>query len=221
LGNQGRRKEAIAAYREAVRIKPGDTLSRRNLAWQLRKCGDNQAAEGECREALRLDPHDKKAHFQLANILLDDEQRLEETISEYQAALADDADYVEAHFNLGLAFERRGAMKWAVIHFQEAKRLRPEHAKTRFFLGFCLSQAGEKMAAIEEMREAVRLAPRDAYSRCLLGAELAGDSQTREGFRELGRGLCLRPWDARLWLLLLWMAVVALLLPLISPEDRP
>src|SRR5262249_15071894 len=61
----------------------------------------------EYRAALRSDPNNAKAHYNLGNALAD-KGDLEEAIREYQAALAIDAKYAMAHCNLGHTRMRQG-----------------------------------------------------------------------------------------------------------------
>jgi tetratricopeptide (TPR) repeat protein len=54
--------------------------------------------------------------------------KLPEAVTEYELALQSKPDYVEAHFNLGLAFEKLGCTPEAIEHYQQAFELRPEFA---------------------------------------------------------------------------------------------
>jgi Flp pilus assembly protein TadD len=56
LGQKGDRDGAIAEYREALRLNPGNHLAHYNLGVALEKKGDRQAALQEYRAAYELDP---------------------------------------------------------------------------------------------------------------------------------------------------------------------
>lgn len=58
----------------------------------------------------------------LGNLAIE-EGRLEEAIARYEAAIASDADYAVAHFNLGVAFKRAGRVDDAVRALRRAQRL--------------------------------------------------------------------------------------------------
>src|SRR5262249_53339066 len=55
LDLQGRTKDAVACYREAVRLRPDDAKASNDLAWILATCADAQLRDGP--EAVRLAEH--------------------------------------------------------------------------------------------------------------------------------------------------------------------
>ena len=54
--------EAIAEYRQAIRIKPDDAEAHSNLGVALQVKGQLDEAIAECREAIRLKPDYAEAH---------------------------------------------------------------------------------------------------------------------------------------------------------------
>jgi tetratricopeptide (TPR) repeat protein len=62
------------------------------------------------------------AFFDLGNVL-DELERPEESIRAYQLALRLSPRYADAHYNLALAFERRGENRSALRHWQAYIRL--------------------------------------------------------------------------------------------------
>jgi Flp pilus assembly protein TadD len=58
LGESGRLDEAIASFREAVRLKPDFARAHFNLGVALYRRGDRAGAAAALREAGRLDPGD-------------------------------------------------------------------------------------------------------------------------------------------------------------------
>src|SRR5205823_4482357 len=60
--DQGDRAQALALYREAVRIAPDDLSSRINLAGLLAGLGRQENAVEQFQAALRLDPRSLRAH---------------------------------------------------------------------------------------------------------------------------------------------------------------
>ncbi len=65
LFEQSKWDEAIAEYREALRLKPDDAVAHRNLGAALYGKGDLDGAIAEYREALRLQPNYAQAHANL------------------------------------------------------------------------------------------------------------------------------------------------------------
>ena len=86
-------------------------------------------------------------------------------------ALADNPDFVEAHFNLASALADAGDIPGALEHYRAAVRLRPENAYYRSVLGIELARQGDLAGALEHFEEAARLEPREpAYQNNLARA---------------------------------------------------
>jgi len=62
------------------------------------------------------------AFFDLGNVL-DELQRLDESIAAYRRAVALAPRYADAHYNLALAYERTGEHRHALRHWQAYVRL--------------------------------------------------------------------------------------------------
>jgi tetratricopeptide (TPR) repeat protein len=56
---------------------------------------------------------------------------LPEAIAEYEQAVRIKPDYVEAHFNLGLALEKMGRVPESIEHYQQVLKLRPDFAPAK------------------------------------------------------------------------------------------
>ena len=103
---QGRIQEAIASYREALRLEPEYAEAHNNLGRALKDVGRNEDALAHANRALRLKPDYADAHYNLGTVL----QRLgriEEAIAHYRDVLRIQPDYVEAHLDL--------AWLWATV----------------------------------------------------------------------------------------------------------
>jgi len=65
----------------------------------------------------------------------------------------------EAHFNLGLAYDKAGYMKEAIKLYKEVIRLDPKSSVTYCNLGFIYKNSGDSQKAIEFFKEAIRIKP--------------------------------------------------------------
>jgi tetratricopeptide (TPR) repeat protein len=92
----------------------------------------NQPAEAvkHYRQALVVDPNEKNAHFNLAN-LLDDAGKTDDAINEYQAALHIDPAFYPAAYNLALVLERLGRREEAIVEYKAALQLKPDFAPAK------------------------------------------------------------------------------------------
>ena len=79
-------EEAIAEYREAIRIDPDYSCAHHNLGNALLKQGKLEEAIAECREAVRLGPDFACGHEALGCVLRQ-QGNLQEAIDEYREAL--------------------------------------------------------------------------------------------------------------------------------------
>jgi tetratricopeptide (TPR) repeat protein len=61
--------------------------------------------------------------------------RLDDAIKEYQMAIKLDPNYADAHYNLGLAYQKTGRLDDAVKEYQIAASLKPEYASALNRLG--------------------------------------------------------------------------------------
>jgi tetratricopeptide (TPR) repeat protein len=125
----GRVDEAIAHFREALRVGPPSSTIRVRFAIVLWHAGRLQEAESELRQALQAGP-DASAYAMLGNVL-HAAGRLDAAIEAYEASLRIQPAAADAHNDLGVALARAGRRDEAVRHFQEAVRLQPDFAAAR------------------------------------------------------------------------------------------
>jgi tetratricopeptide (TPR) repeat protein len=134
LGNQlraaGRPDEAIAQYRETLRLNPGYDWAHNNLGIILvARPGGLSDAIAEYEAALRIRPDFPEAHLNLANALLQIPDRRPQALAEYQTALREEPDFVLAHYDLGIALSNLpGRAADARAEFERALRIDPDFA---------------------------------------------------------------------------------------------
>jgi protein O-mannosyl-transferase len=158
LEDQGKFDEALAHYREAVRLKPDYAEAHTNLGAVLAHEGRDAESVAEYNEALRLKPDDAIAHTNLG-LLLQSQGREDDAIAHYQEALRLKPDFAEAHNNLGSALAHQGQLDEAIAHYTEALRLRPDFINAHFNLGLALQAQGKTGEAVAQYSEALRLDP--------------------------------------------------------------
>ena len=83
-------------------------------------------------------------------------------IEEFQKDLALDPNNVDAHYNLGLAFEHIGDFQSSLREYREGKRLAPGKYDVRQNLGAGLMNHGFAADAVVEFRELEKLYPNAA-----------------------------------------------------------
>ena len=124
LYQQGSYTEAVAAYQEAIRLNPAQTIPHDNLGnalLHLKRLGEAEAAY---REAIRLNPGHAPAHNNLGNILYA-QKRYREAEAACREAIRLDPANAAAHRVLSNTLERLGRRSEAKTARREANRLSP------------------------------------------------------------------------------------------------
>lgn len=142
LEDDGKAKEALALYRQALALAPHSVAGFINQGNALQLLYDHASAIESYRQALQNDPGSATAWLNLGNALMnaplpDHETRrrnLEEAEAAYRAALKSRPDWAEASFGLGCALENRGLLEEASAAYRRALILDPGHDKAAFNL---------------------------------------------------------------------------------------
>jgi tetratricopeptide (TPR) repeat protein len=176
--------EAIAHFREAVRLNPGLLEAHNNLCQAAQHVGRPDEAIAECSKALHINPNTPTAHNGLGLALLSRGRR-EEARAEFESALRLDESYAEAHNNLANVLVSTGDESEAVQHYRQALAITPGFVDARRNLGLALDRLGKRDEAIEQYREALRLDPSLAEVRARLDTLLqrAGVTDTVARYR--------------------------------------
>jgi Flp pilus assembly protein TadD len=158
LADQGKLKEAISHYTEAVRIKPDHAKAHYNLANAMASQGRLEQAIHHYTEALQIDPYLAEAHNNLGNVL-ESQGKLEEASGHYSEVLRIKPENAEAHYNLANAMASQGRLEQAIHHYTEALRIKPENEEAHNNLANVLAGQGRFEEAISHYSEALRINP--------------------------------------------------------------
>lgn len=108
LSQRGDWKGAIAATREAIRLKP-TPLYFSNLGFYLRQIGELAEAEEVLRRALELNPAFTSAHYNLGAVLRD-KGKFDQSVAAFQAAIKLQPEVPVFYYGLGQTFQRQGRL---------------------------------------------------------------------------------------------------------------
>ena len=78
-----------------------------------------------------------------------------------------------AHYNLGVALDKKGQVDEAIRQFQQSIRLKPDYSEAQNNLGAALLKRGQVDEAIRQFQETARREPANAYTHNNLGIALA------------------------------------------------
>jgi protein O-GlcNAc transferase len=158
---------ALAAFRRAVELSPGDAVAQTRLGSKLLDLDKAHEAVPHLQEAARLDPKNQSALNALQLALRKDgqieqanavRQRLAELMRERDKADQNLVASIELN-NRGAALEKEGDLRGASEKYRAALALNTEHVGIRVNLAVALLKLGQWEQGISEMREALRRDP--------------------------------------------------------------
>lgn len=190
LHRQGKLEEAIAAYREAIRIKPDLAEAYGGVGAVLQAQGKMEEASAEYRTAIRLMPADVEAH---TGPTLNRQEKPEEEIAELRTVIRLKPDDAIAHYNLGNALSDQGKLDEAIAEYRTVIRLKPADADAHYCLGTALHAQGKLEQAVAELRTAIRVEPDSGLAQMSLALALVGSpNRPRRDYRRPRRRQSLR-----------------------------
>ena len=121
------------------------------------------------------------------------QDKVDDAIEEFRAALRIRPDHVDARANLGSGLASKGLADEAIAELREALRLKPEGVDIHYNLGNALATQGKVDEAIAEYREALRLQPNRFDIHYNLGEALGKQGKLEEAITEYRETLRLKP----------------------------
>lgn len=118
----GEKQQAITLYLEILALDPEYAAAYINLGTIFFHMRQYARAEELYRRATVADSGYVLAFFDLGNVL-DELERPDESIAAYRQAVALAPRYADAHYNLALAYERKGLGRQALRHWQSYHKL--------------------------------------------------------------------------------------------------
>jgi tetratricopeptide (TPR) repeat protein len=115
---------AEAECREAVRLRPDDSVARSCLGDTLRWQGKHDEAAREIHEAIRLKPDYAGARSSLA-VLLRDQLKFDESIAEFREAIRLRPDFFSYYLDYAQALRRKGEYAEALAVVRKAQAMSP------------------------------------------------------------------------------------------------
>jgi serine/threonine-protein kinase len=192
--------EALAVFRDLVRLRPRDARHLACLGKLLRDQGHAEEAAGilkraitASRQTIRLAPNSAKAHNTLGATLMAQGQQLDDAVAALREAVRLAPDLALAHSNLGEALQVQGKLDEAVTALREAVRLAPEDPIHHGRLGEALRVQGKLDEAVAALREAVRLEHDSDTAHNQLAVGLGAQGELEEAIAEYRTSIRLRP----------------------------
>lgn len=188
---QGRRDEAERELRARLAVADGVAL-RVGLAEVLLAAGSLDAAEAECRAALKADEKNVPAMVVLATTY-SQKKRYELARMVLENARQVDAGDPAVWNRLGFVELALGNRVQSIEHFKTAAALRPDYPEAHANYGAMLADADDFAGAAQELEVAVRYAPRAAGAWLVLGNAYRGLLQFEKSEQAYRKALELDP----------------------------
>jgi Flp pilus assembly protein TadD len=156
LAKKGRHQAAVAEWKKALELSPGEARAHNNLGVSLTVTGETEEAISHFRTALELSPEYPEALNNLGDALVK-KRRLVEAIPFLEKAIELNPRYASAHSNLGSALAQLNRLGEAIPHLEKAVAYKPDLVDAHNNLGVALMIAGRFQEALPALEKAVKL----------------------------------------------------------------
>ena len=157
------------------------------MAHELAKQGQMEAAIGNFREALRIDPKLPGIHFELAEALnaSDSQEDKVEAKHEYETALSSNPLDEKSECRLGAIAYQTGDLQGSVSHYTRAAQLQPDDSEALLGLAKDLIEMKETQKAQGLLERAVQVDPTNVVAHFRLASVYRLQGKTDDAKREL------------------------------------
>ena len=172
---------AVVAFEKAVQFAPKDPVAQARLGSELLGQGKAHEALPHLEEAVRLDPENQSALYNLHRaLLLNGHAEEAEAVKGKLTDLLRRQDQADQNAvagiqlnNQGAALEKAGNLREALEKYRAALQRYPEHVGIRLNLAIALLRLGQWKQGIDELREVLRRDPNNLPAKKALEEALA------------------------------------------------
>jgi TonB family protein len=177
--------EAVAEFREALRIKPDNLFAHYKLGLAYVEAGRYAEGEATCEGALAITPEKQRAEFDLSNLLTclgEAKFRLgkyDEAVNAYERVAVMNPEIFDVQIRLAHSLIRKGANDEAISVLKKCLTLEPKNANVPYILAGVYLIQGHLDEVITNLKSAIKLNPNFAEARFGLGMahSTIGDKQ--------------------------------------------
>ena len=177
---QGKDREAVIQYSNALKIDKNFADAHYALAQSYLHLGALNAAFGELRKSVDLQPDNFKARIDLGNMFLA-EGKVDDAQAQADAALAAQPDYADVHALLSRIAAKRGQKEIALKEIHRALELAPNEAALHETLALLEVSDSTQSASVEdELKKSIALDPKSVNAKLLLASFYARSNRLQE-----------------------------------------
>jgi tetratricopeptide (TPR) repeat protein len=196
LASMGEIDRALAEYRAAAVVDPGNVDLHRHLGNAFFKASRNIEAAEAFERAVTLEPKDAGSWGQLGSSCLR-LQWWDKAIEAFEKARALSGDQPGGLLALGYAYERKPDFERALSFYKRASELSPAWAQPPYRMGRTLMRLDRRKEAERELKRALQIDSKHAEARCFLGALYLENRDLVSATRELELSVSLSPRYAK------------------------
>lgn len=175
----GNLDEAIAAYKEAISIKPDYAEAHNNMGVSLHAQYKLKEAIASYQKAILINPNYTEAFHNMGNTLYE-QGRLEDAIAAYRRALCIKPDYANAYISMGNILHEQSKLEEAAAAYEKGLLENPADADAFYNLANTFYKQGNLNGAIDAYRNAVSIRPDYADAHYNMGIILQEQSKLED-----------------------------------------
>jgi Flp pilus assembly protein TadD len=153
--------DAVAVYRQIVRLDPSDPIAYKYLGIALARSGKPDEALKEYAHSLQLDPSNASVHYNIG-VLLIEARKEDQAIAHFQQALQLDPGLVTAHFQLANLLMRKRDDAGAEREYGIVVSLEPQNGLAHLMQAIAAVHSGSYGRARTLLEGDAAAFPRDA-----------------------------------------------------------
>ncbi len=199
LAQTGKHRDAVGWFKKAMKLDPGFSDARRNLAQSYLALGDSDTAQTLLNNLVKQTPGDADAWYLLAQVELQSGAPLQ---AEHAAGKSIELapkqvpKRVRAYNIRALARNQMGQIDTALEDFEAALRLDPANVETLVNISLPLARQTRYREAMDAVTRAVELAPGHLGARLRLANQLMESGDNDAAIAQLHKALDLAPKHA-------------------------
>jgi len=156
-------REAIAAYSEALQLKPGDSEAYRKRGAVKFRTRDTGGAMSDCQKAIELDPRNAKA-YNLKGAILREQKDLQGALAAYETAVKLDPAFAGAVINAANIKIDRGDLQGAATDLNRLLAAEPSNLDALIARGSVLTLLKDDQGARSDLKRALAIDPKNAFA---------------------------------------------------------
>ncbi|MGB7549253.1 MAG: tetratricopeptide repeat protein [Terracidiphilus sp.] len=165
LEEKGENNQALALWKKAVAMEPGNAKAQNGLGISLFVHGESREAFAHLRQAIHINPLSVESHYLLGKFMLD-QGHAKQALPDLQTAVAIRPHFESGEEALAGAYEALGDSAEALAHWQKARAIDPSRISAILGTAWLLATAPDASTrngaeAVSQAEKANNLAPAD------------------------------------------------------------